>query len=520
MVDPVDEPWIPPRPPSYASSWGDTDLPTPPRPDPVAAPGPAEPHGRGSAGRGGHGRGALSAGRRILVSYLALVAAIGLVVAVGGALQPTYGALAPWQGVRVDDVRGAPAGEPWTVDLAASVAPGIPPECLRFAEVDVGPDLAAVRADGAWAYGASSDSRCSVVPAGFGSRVVVVDTATGDVRWVHDVGDDLGSGESVAVTWMSSLDRDARLLVRAGTSTQQVVETLSLATGRVEGTTGPLAWSQDDRFTASGRVVAIGSLSLDDLAYRYEMRDADDLSHVVWQGPGNETATLIALDDRLLLGGRGTVQVPLATGVATPWGGPLSTTAGYTVHDDTVFASNVRGHGVTTTGSHGFAAIDRTGAVLWRSDLELRGDSSVTRSCLLAADDSGDEVSCLDYRTGHVRWTTRLGAFSFAGSAPGQRSDDVYAVTNADHAALVALDGRTGRVRFQETVPPGSSVVAAGRTVAYVLAFGFTGARSTVLAVDTSSGHRLWERSSQVQLALWAGHVIDVGSDGLARRLT
>lgn len=519
MVDSGDEPWVPPRPPTSASAWAVSDQPTRPRPDAVAAPGPASTSAQAPARRRRTSRPGLSTGRRILASYLALAVAIGLVVAVGGALQPTYGSLSPWQGVRVDDVRGAPSSQPWAVDLAASVAPGIPPECLRFAEVDVGPDLAAVRADGAWAYG-MSDSACSVVPAGFGSRVVVMDTRTGAVRWVHDVGDDLDAGQAVAVTWMSSLDDDSRLLVRAGTSTQQIIETMSLATGQVEGSTGPLPWSQDDRFTASGRVVATGSLSLDDLDYRYQLRDADDLSQVAWEGRGNETATLIALDDRLLLGGRGTIQVPLATGVASSWGGPLSTAAGYAVHDDTVFASNVRGQGVTTTAARGFAAVGRNGEVLWRSDLSLRGDDSITRSCLVATNDSGDTASCLDYRTGHVRWTRHLGAFSFAGGAPGQRSDDVYAVTNTDHAALVALDGRTGRVRFQTTVPPGSSVVAAGHTVAYVLAFGFTGARSTVLAIDTSSGRRLWERSSPVQLAVWGGHVIDIGIDGLARRLT
>ncbi|AMM21293.1 hypothetical protein AX769_15600 [Frondihabitans sp. PAMC 28766] len=536
MVESVDEPWIPPRPPAYTSAWGDSDQPVPPRPEPTAAPIPSvdrvalpgggagvRPGVRWQAGRPG-GRidrlwSGLSVGRRILLSYLALAVAIALVVSVGGALQPTYGSLAPWLGAHVDDLRAAPSAGPWAIDLAATIAPGTPPQCLRFAETDLGPDLAVVRVDGSWAYGLSTDAACSVVPAGYGSRVALIDTRTGDVRWVHDLSDDLGQGEGVAVTWTSALDSDSRILVRGGTSTQQVVETLGSATGKVLSSTGALPSSQDDRFTASGRVVATGSLSLDDLEYTYQLRDADDLSKVVWSGHGNETATMIALDDRLLLGDRGTLQVPLATGVASEWSGPVSTSAGYAVHDDVVFATNVHGLGVTTTEARGFTAVSKTGAVLWRSDLDLRGSYSITRKCLAATDSGGDTITCLDYRTGKPLWSSSVGEFSFAGSLPGQRSDDVYVVTTTQHAQLVSLDGATGHVRFSTDVPPGSSPVASGRTVAYVLATGLTGARSTLFGVDTSSGHRLWTRSSQVQVAVWAGHVIDIGMDGLARRL-
>lgn len=504
MVDSDERGWTPPRPPSGGDGRRSGATPrVPDRRRPV------------ETGR----RSRSTAGRRILTSYVALAAVIGLVVAIGGALQPSYGSLAPWRSTEVDDLRASPSSAPWAVDLAVMISPGTPPECLRFSTVDVGPGLTAIRADGAWAYGFAPDSACSVVPAGFGSRVALFDTRTGAVRWVRDIATDLTTGEGVSVTWMSTVDSGSRLLVRAGTSTAQVVESLSTATGQVLESTGSRPWSPDDRFTASGRVVATGSLSSDGLGYSYELRDADDLSRVVWRGTGNQDATMIALDDRLLLGSTGTVQIPLSTGVAAPWGRAVSTNAGYAVHDDTVFASDVRGEGVTTTRTRGFTALSRTGAVLWRSPLDLRGSYSITRSCLAATDESGDSVSCLDYRTGRTLWTTSVGNYSFSGSAPGQRSDDVIAVTTAERARLVALDGATGRIRFSTDVPAGSTPVAAGHTVIYLLGYGLTGARSTIIALDASSGRHLWTRSSQVQVGVWGGHVIDVGVDGLARRL-
>ncbi|RKR73639.1 PQQ-binding-like beta-propeller repeat protein [Frondihabitans australicus] len=536
MVDegdaPVDETpsWAPPRPPSYTSAWSPRTSSGVPRaqdqrehltPAPPAAP-PAAVGVRWEAERRDRRPrvlSRLSVTRRILLAYGCLAAAILLVVTVGGALQPTYGALQPWRGLHVDDVRSAPNQSSWAVDLAAIISPGTPPECLRFSTLDVGADLVAIRADGAWAYGFAPESSCSVVPAGFGSRVAVVDTRDGDVRWVHDVTDDFIVSQGASVTDMTSLDDGSHLLVHAETANQQVVENLSLATGQVLDTTGELPWSQDDRYTASGRVVALGALSSDSLEYTYELRNADDLSRIVWSGHGNESATMIALSDRLLLGGRGTLQIPLATGVATDWGGPVSTTSGYAVHDDDVFAANVSGSGVTTRMTRGFTALDRTGQVLWKSDLDLRGSYSTTRSCLAVTNEAGDTITCLDYRTGKPLWTTDVGSYSFAGSAPGQRTDDVYTVTTGSQAQLVAVDGATGRIRFETDVPAGSTVVAASDTVAYVAASGFTGARSTVIAVDASSGHTLWTRSSQVQVGVWGGHLVDVGMDGLARRL-
>ncbi|BDZ51222.1 hypothetical protein GCM10025867_34630 [Frondihabitans sucicola] len=151
--------------------------------------------------------------------------------------------------------------------------------------------------------------------------------------------------------------------------------------------------------------------------------------------------------------------------------------------------------------------------------LNLRGSYSLTRSCLAVTNHDGNRLTCLDYRTGEALWTQDIGTFSYAGSALGQQSDDIYTVSTTDKARVVAIDGKTGRQRFSADVPAGSYVVAAGHTVAYALAYGISGSRSSVIALDVSSGKRLWTHSSQLQLSLWGGHLIDVGMDGLARRL-
>ncbi|MCU1529540.1 MAG: hypothetical protein JWP75_3303 [Frondihabitans sp.] len=458
-------------------------------------------------------------GPRILLCYLALIAAIVLVVGVGTALQPSYGNLTPWQGITVDDIRSAPTSSPWAVDLAATLAPGAPAECLRFTASDVGQDLVLVRAESAWTFGYTAETLCTSVPAGFDSRVALLDTANGAVPWVHDTASDLPTSQGVSISSASTFDHASKVLLEAGSSTTSIVEALSISTGQVIGTTGPMPWSDENRFASNGDVVAIGSLSADALTYRYQLRNADHLSRVVWSGEGNETGTMIPLSDRLLLGGDATQQILLSTGAVSRWGPAVNTALGYTVHGDTVFAVHTRGSGVTTVGRTGFSAVSKTGKVLWQSNLDLRGSYSLTRSCLAVTDPTGNRLSCLDYATGKPKWTVEVSAFSSAASAPGQRSDDVFAISATDTAHVVDLDGATGRQKFVAEVPTGSSIVAAGHTVAYALAYGITGSRSNVIAVDLSSGRRLWTDSSQLQFALWGGHLIDIGVDGFARRL-
>jgi len=529
MDDGSDDTWIPPRPPADEAVWeareraaASVSNPSVTTADPEfdeTFDPPAGRIARSRASRRKTSRVRIGLGRRVLLSYLALVAVIVGVTGIGAALQPTYGSLSPWQGIRVDDLRHSPGRSAWAVDLASALAPGAPPECLRYSGVDVGQDLVALRVDAAPLFGLPDDSLCSAVPDGLGSRLILMDASTGAIRWVHDVTPDFTRDVGITVTSISPVDHDSRLLVRAVAPSESVIESVSVATGEELDSTGPMPWTQEDRFVSSGSVVATGSLSIDDLTYVYRLRSVNDLSRVLWNGTGNETATMIALSDRLLLGATGTLQIPLATGRASPWGGPVDTTLGYAVHGDTVFAQNTTGDGVTTLASSGFRALDRSGRLLWKSDLTLRGSSSITRSCLAATDSTGARLTCLDYRTGKALWTHAIGSAAYVSGAPGQRSDDVFLVPTSGQARVVALDGATGRQRFSETVPAGSRVVAAGHTVGYALAYGISGSQSNVTAIDLATGRRLWSHSAEVQLSIWGGHLIDVGIDGLARRL-
>jgi hypothetical protein len=525
MAETGEEPWTPPRPPSYTAVWGGSDLPTAPVPG-VTHPGSPEPPSRSPGAAREKKSGAVQAfwlrismGRRVAVSYLALALAIVVVASIGTALQPSYSALTPWHGITVDDLRGSPQTRAWSVDLAETLAPGSPAECLRFTGVDVRQNLALVRADSAWSEGFREDVLCSMVPAGFRSRVALLDTASGQIQWVHDVAADFATRQGVSVLSTTTFDHGSRILIQSATGSESMLETLSTETGRRLQSAAPSAWTQDDRFAASGDVVATGSLSTDGLSYVFRLRNANDLGTVVWSGAENETSTMIALSDRLLLGNAATEQIPLTTGVPTPWGSPVDTSLGYAVHGDVVFVTNTRGEGVTTVATKGFTAVDKTGRVLWKSDLSLRGTASLTRSCLAVTDGIGSRLSCLDYATGKILWTRDGDGFAFSGGALGQQSDDIFGTAVSGPSQVVDLDAKTGREKFRAGVPPGSTVVAAGRSVGYALAYGVSGSRSNVIAFDLSSGHTLWTHASQLQLVLWGGHLIDIDNDGLGRRL-
>ncbi|MGA1812448.1 PQQ-binding-like beta-propeller repeat protein [Frondihabitans sp. 4ASC-45] len=535
-IDPA--PWSPERPPSQAEVWQAETRQAETRrgsaaPGPgsrpqahTASPGSPTPRRPSAAARSAPRPGLLarrwsraSSARRILVAYVALASAIAGVVGFGAALQPNYGSLSPLGGIAIDDLRAEPSASLWALDLAATLAPGAPAECLRFTTLDVGRGLVAVRAESSRSLGFADDSVCSVVPDGFRARIALLDTGDGTVDWVHDTSSDLDGSGGVAITSASIVQKGERLLVNAADSDSSVVESLSLRTGDVMSSTGSQPWSTENRFAAEGDVVAIGRRSDDGLTYEYELRNASDLGEVVWRGQGNPTATMIALDDRLLLGEEGTRQIRLSTGRSSAWGSPINTSLGYAFRGGIVYAPRTAGTGVTTTAAGGFSAISRDGTVLWTSDLTLRGSFSLTRSCLAVTNFRGDRLSCLDYRTGRALWTRDVGSISFAGSAPGQRSDDIYTVSTSDTPQVVVLEGATGRERYRADVSSGSYVVATGQTVGYVLAYGISGSRTTMIAFDLSSGRRLWSRASQLQVSLWGGHLVDVGLDGLVRRL-
>jgi hypothetical protein len=459
-----------------------------------------------------------SRGRRLALAYGALALAAVLPAALLTPGQPGYGADAPWQGVATVDLREAPTTG-WSVALAETLAPGSRPACLRFPTATVGSGRVLVSAGAGWTYGFANDAGCGSETTGVGSRLALLDTDRGDFAWVHDLADDatrLGLEGPVDVAAASLAGDTGLVVVRVVAGEQAVLLTLSIDDGRTVGSSAATATTENDRFEASGTVVATGSQPTPGVRYRYELRDVRDLTRVTWAGLGTTNGTVLALDDRLVVATPdGTVQVDAASGVARPWGSRLDRLTGHLVHEGSLIGPSGAAGGVT--------ARSADGSVRWRSPGDVRGALDEGRSCLLVTDVTRDRLTCLSWRTGEVTWTrSGLGSTGAAGVV-GQTDDRVYATSSSagdGPLEVEALDGATGRTLARFDLPTGAVLAAVGRTVGYALAYGSSGGRSTVVAVDLATGERLWTHTGQLQVAIWAGHPVDVDVEGRADELT
>ena len=466
----------------------------------------------------------MRAGRRLALTYVALaVAALATTVLVAPT-QPEYGGDEPWQGIAVDDLRQRPTTSGWRVDLRGALAPEAPAECLRYRATPVDHGVALVSAAGAWTYGFANDGDCATPTQGVGTRIGALDVDHGAFRWVHDVADDLDRLGLVGPALVSSVTTVADtglVLVRASADGAQVLLTLSVETGRPVDVVETGSAGDGDQFQTVGAVVVTGRQQGVGGVYRYDLRDARDLDRVVWSGAASTAGTALALSDRLVVAGAdGTVQVDLATGVERPWAARLDRLIGYVVHDDVVYAP--RGGAATGRGDAGFVALTADGERLWSSDRGVRGSYSVTRSCLAVTDVRSQTVTCLDLSTGEVRWTDPASSSSAVDGLPGQTDDRVFATATAAGPGPVvvrALDGSTGSAGSRVSLPDGAVLAAAGRTVGYALAYGSSGGRSTLVAFDLSSGRALWQHAAELQVSVWAGRLVDVDVEGIAREL-
>lgn len=460
-----------------------------------------------------------SPGRLLLVGYVAVAVVAAVVTALLGPGQPHYGAETPWRGVATTDIRTEPSGGGWAVDLADTLAPGSRPACLRFPTATVSPGRVLVSAAPGWTYGFANDSGCGSETTGIGSRLALLDTDAGRFEWVHDVADDarqLGLEGPVDVASASLAGDTGLVVVRVVAGADAVLLSLSATTGRTEGRSAPQRTTESDRFEASGTVVVTSRQPSPGERYEHELRDARDLSRVTWSGRGTTAGLVLALPDRLVVSTPdGSVQVDARSGEASAWGTRLDDLSGHLVHDDLLVGPSEDGAGVT--------ARSPDGTVRWRSDPTVAGTLAETRACLVATDVTADRVTCLSWETGDVVWTRDdLGTTAARGLA-GQTDDRVYATsTSAGDGPLdvLALDGATGRTSAHFELPTGAVLAAAGRTVAYALAYGSSGGRSTVVAVDLETGERLWTHTGQLQVSVWAGRPVDIDVDGRANQLT
>jgi hypothetical protein len=311
------------------------------------------------------------------------------------------------------------------------------------------------------------------------------------------------------------------VLVRASVDGEQVLSTLSSETGRPVDVVATGTAGDGDQFQTAGATVVTGRQQGVGGVYRYELRDARDLGRVVWSGAATPAGIALALSDRLVVArADGSVQVDLATGTESPWATRLDRLIGYVVHDDVVYAP--RGGAATGRGDAGFVALSADGERLWSSDRGVRGGYSLTRSCLAVTDVRSRTVTCLDLDTGVVRWSDSSSSASALDGLPGQTDDRVFATSTAAGPGPVvvrSLDGDSGSAGARVSLPDGAVLAAAGRTVGYALAYGSSGGRSTLVAFDLSSGRTLWRHAAQLQVYAWAGRLVDVDVDGVAREL-
>lgn len=461
--------------------------------------------------------------RRLALSTVALLAATGLVAGLG-LVQPRYGAAPPLGGTAVDDLRGAPVASGPGVDLAGTLAPGVPPECLRWTSTTVAPGLAVVRGAGAWSYGAANDGDCATAEATVGDRVGLLDLDGGRFRWVHDVADDLAATGAVRVDGADDVDVWADegtglVLLRVDDGERVVLVTLDRASGRVveRVDAGPLL--PGARTLVDGRTVALASRAVGDEAWTFVLRDARALDRVAWTGTGTAEGTALALPDRLVVDrAGGAVQVDLAARAERAWGHRLDRLEDVHPHDGGLVALEAAaGPGAGPR----VVSLAPDGTTRWAAPVGRRVAVVPVRDGVVVLDPRERTLTLLDGR-GAASWSRTVPATSVATTLPGQRGGDVVVTTapvRGGRLDVRALDGVTGAQRYAVGLPDDALLVAAGRTVGYALAFGVSGARSTLVAFDLDDGGVLWTHAAQLQVSVWAGRLVDVDVDGSLRVL-
>jgi len=489
---------------------------------------------------------------RVAASAGALLLA-GAVLAAAAAVQPRYGEGAPLGGTAVEDLREAPVAVGPGVDLADALAPGVPPECLRWTSTTVSEGLAVVRGAGAWSYGAANDGDCATAEATVGDRVGLLDLDAGALRWVHDAADDLAATGGVRVDGADDVDVWAPpgtglVLLRVDDGDRVVLVTLDRASGRVveRVPAGPVG--DGARTLVEGPLVALASRGDGDPAWAFELRDVRTLGRVAWSGTGDAEGTALALADRLVVDrAGGTVQVDLATGAESAWGSRLDDLEELRQVDDGLVAlrssgprADVRsadareadGQGTDGGGTDGrgtdggrageVVALDADGAERWAAPTGRRASVRAVRDGVVVLDPRQRTLTLLDAGDGRATWTVDAPATSVATVLPGQRDDSVFltaAPLRDGPLDVRSLDGATGLEAYGVALPDDALLVASGRTVGYALAFGVSGARSTLVAFDLSDGTVLWRHAAQLQASAWAGRLVDVDVDGTVRVL-
>ncbi|GAA4664919.1 outer membrane protein assembly factor BamB family protein [Frondihabitans cladoniiphilus] len=450
---------------------------------------------------------------RVALAYLAGGLVAALVVLVGVGFQPSYGRSSAWGGIAYDDLRRAPVARGWTTDLAAVLAPGVPPSCVDLQAFPATPGRVLVSSQSLAVSGGFTLSSCTAVPNSlYAHRVALFDPTTGRVLWTRDLG--LSGAPGSIVEDVLPTSDPSRLVVQMVDDDSGRFVTLDAETGRTRSTATVPGVALGSNYQ-NERLVVVNP-NLDEGATESKLWSFDDLETPVWTGTLSQSSPPQFLGDTMVatVDGR-SVAVDGRTGVETPFAsGRVDVRT--SMSEGGVLYGRERSSGIPSTT---VKAWDARGRTLWTAPLPVDGVAGVSRTCVLVTTPASPDLVCLDHRTGRERWRQDLGTQPFAGMLPGATSDDVVSarLSTGDPAGAVTrvFDGDTGRQRFVVT-GEGAQLAAAGRTVGYSLdtaANAQFGSRSRrMAAVDLASGRILWTLHGPqgAVLDFWAGHLVSV----------
>ncbi|GAB2974617.1 outer membrane protein assembly factor BamB family protein [Frigoribacterium salinisoli] len=520
-----DAPWRPDRP--AAGRPASAPRATPPRGASTqeARPAPAAPAPR-PAPRAPRPAPLVRPGRSVAAALLALCLG-GVVVVAGGSLagpdypRPTRGAEPT-----LPELRTPPTPDGWTLDLAGLLAPEAPRRCVNLWPSPAAEGLVAVGAsvdlDGG--DGEATGACRRAAGTGVASRVALVEAATGRVRWVHDLADDLDGTDAFAIPSSQVVPDAGRVLVQVQVGGTASLTALDLADGR------PLETVRGRRDLPTVSVDVRGRLQLRtagtprDAGPRWALVDASSIGDPLWEGPADEGTTPLLLPDALLVVADGrTVRVDGGTGEVRPFSAspvdvaaaPPTAGAGGAGRDPGRVTYAVGGG---PAGSSAVSALDDQGRALWSVPTASRR-LDVTASCVVTPTDGATGLTCLDRASGRTRWSTDLGAPWSLLDPPGLVGDDLVVVTTRDGAPLLlVLRGEDGRPRSSTRVEGLDDVVGASRTT-LLLAIDPRDGRRALQARDLATGATLWSRTPTGRLSFWGSELVEVDDRGTARRL-
>lgn len=466
-----------------------------------------------------------SPARRLAAVVGALAVATALVAAGAVSVAPDYGDGRPWTGLAVDDLRRSPDATGWTLDLAATLAPDAPRRCLNF--------WASPAVDGLVAVGTSVDldfgdalgsPACrSYASEATTSLIGLVETATGTVRWVHDLARDVPDTDALSIPATQVVPAAGRVLVQTQTTGATVLAALDLRDGSlVESTRGRRdlpSVSVDSRGPLQLRTFSGIAGSGD----RYQLVEASRLDDPVWEGGVDSGSTPALLDAGALVSQGGeTVLVDGSTGEERPFAASPDVIAvppvGVAVTTDD--GRRVVAFGIELTRANGtVSALDERGDAVWSRPTSGRR-LAVTPSCVVVVTRGDTGAECLDPRDGDVRWSTDLGAPFAVEAVSGQRGDEVFVIVQREGGSrLLALDGSDGHTRFSSAVGLLDDLSAAGRSVLYLQTDDGRSSGRDVAALDLADGRPLWSTSTSGTVVFWGGHLVRIDERGVARRL-